>query len=67
MRREHKAFNHRGEPVLLTWTETLGAHEAERAAFQQRLNRCELLYVDIFDPETPDRVERLFPQRSAQV
>lgn len=56
-----KAYDARGRLILSTWTRVPAAYEAECAAFQARLNRNELLHVDIWSSDPHEPMRRLHP------
>lgn len=57
-----KAYDARGHLILSTWTRVPAAYEAERAAFQARLDRFELARVDIWSSDPHEPMRRLHPR-----
>ena len=55
-KRTYKAYRGREGLVLSTWTSAPISHEIEQAAYQARLDRGELSYVDVSsdDPHEPN-------------
>lgn len=62
-----KAYDRHGFLVASTWTRAPGAYAAECATFQARLNRGELMRVDIWSSDPREPMRRLRPRERPQL
>lgn len=62
-----KAYDKHGFLVASTWTRVPAAYAAECAAFQARLNRGELMRVDIWSSDPQEPMRRLRPRERPQL
>jgi hypothetical protein len=59
---EFKAYGPKGDLKDYTWTSSPGTYAAECAAYQARLDRCELFWVDVWSSDPHEEYRRMRPQ-----
>ncbi len=61
---DFKAYYPNGRLAISTWTTARITFEIEREAYQARLNRGELLYVDVHSSDPHEKDFRMMPHAS---
>ncbi len=64
--RTYKAYNGQGRLLLHVSANSSATIAAEEAAFQSRLNRCELFYVDVTSSTPEVKGFRMWPQQTSR-
>lgn len=65
-RTHFRAYDVRGDLVLATWTSSAVTYTAERAVYQQRLDRGDFADVVIITPVPELKAEKMVPTRSSR-